>query len=809
MQTLYKKSIRTLELPAILEKLSSYALCDDAKDAASSLFPADDIDDVRRLISETSAAVKIIGLKGSPPFSGIKNPEGLVKHAGRGGILNMAELLLISSLLRDVRRIKAYSSDDSNIETVLDDRFIRLLPNKYLEDRISNTIISEEEMADTASPTLYDLRRKKRQANAKVRDTLQRIISSSAYSKYLQDSIITQRDGRYVVPVRSEHKGDFPGLVHDVSASGATFFIEPMQVVQLNNEIRELSAKEAKEIERILSELSSEVADHAENITENYRILVELDLIFAKAKLAYAMRAAEPVIRDKCGIYFRNARHPLLNPSSAVPITVKLGEDFDTLVITGPNTGGKTVALKTIGLLTLMAMCGLHIPADDGSYVSVFSGIFADIGDEQSIEQSLSTFSSHMINIVAMLQNARPNTLMLFDELGAGTDPVEGAALAVSIIEYVRSQGAIIAATTHYAELKEYAISTQGVENASCEFDVDTLKPTYRLLIGIPGKSNAFAISHRLGLPDYIIENAKGRISSDSRRFEDVVATLEKQRKALEEDKLEAAKLRVEAQQDAQQARRLREEVEKERSRARETANAEARRIISAAREQMEAVLEELNELRRKSADENFTDELNKARAELRRRMNSAEDDLQPVKSRVKAKRPPRPIKAGDKVRLINVGTDAFVITPPDGSGNLTVQAGIMKVTLKLDEVELIEVDHAENAVRKYAASLRESSRRSIKTDNQGIAEGQVRSGVNELDLRGMTSDDAILAMERFIDNAVLSGLNVLTIIHGKGTGALRAAVHRSLRSNRQIKSFRLGRYGEGETGVTIVELKE
>ena len=808
MQTLYKKSIRTLELPAVLERLSSHALCQDAKEAAAELVPADSIEDVSRLMGETSAAVKLIGLKGSPPFSGIKNPEGLVSRAERGGILSMAQLLDIASLLRDVRRIKDYSGDDSNVKTVLDDRFGRLMPNKYLEERINSIVISEEEIADTASQTLYDLRRKIRQANAKVRETLQRIITSPAYSKYLQESIITQRDGRYVVPVKSEHKGDFPGLVHDVSASGATFFIEPMQVVQLNNEIRELSAKEAKEVERILAELSSEVAGHAENIIENYRILVELDLIFAKAKLAYEMRAAEPAIRQKRGIYFRNARHPLLDPSSAVPITVKLGEEFDTLVITGPNTGGKTVALKTIGLLTLMAMCGLHIPAEDGSYVSVFSGVYADIGEEQSIEQSLSTFSSHMTNIVTMLKNARPNTLMLFDELGAGTDPVEGAALAVSIIEYARSQGALIAATTHYAELKEYAISTAGVENASCEFDVDTLKPTYRLLIGIPGKSNAFAISQRLGLPDFIIENAKNRITGESRRFEDVVAILEGQRKALEEEKLQAAKLRVQAEQDAQQARKLREEVEKERSRARETANAEARRIIAAAREQVEAVLEELNELRRKSADEDFADQLNRARAELRRRMNAAEEELRPSKPRAKAKQPSRPLKAGDRVRLINVGAEGYVISPPDDGGNITVQAGIMKVTLKLDEVELIESDQAEDAVRKYAASLRESSRRIAKPDRDD-AGGQVRGGINELDLRGMTSDDAVMAMERFIDNAVLSGLHVVTVIHGKGTGALRTAVHQSLRKNRNVKSFRLGKYGEGDTGVTVVELSE
>lgn len=809
MQTLYKKSIRTLELPAILERLASFSLCDDSKDIARSLFPADNAIDVRSLMAETSAAVRLIRLKGSPPFSGIKNPESIVGRASRGGVLNMSELLSISALLRDTRRVKAYSEEDSEEETVLDSRFDRLYPNRYLEDRINSAILSEEEMADTASPTLYDLRRKKRQANAKVRETLQRMTSSSAYSKYLQEAIVTQRDGRYVVPVKSEHKGNVPGLVHDVSSSGATFFIEPMQVVQLNNEIREISVKEKAEIERILAEFSAEVAEHAESILENYRTLVELDLIFAKGKLSYDMRASEPDIRDERGIYFRNARHPLLNPSTAVPITVKLGEEYDTLIITGPNTGGKTVALKTIGLLTVMAMCGLHIPADYGSYVSVFTGVYADIGDEQSIEQSLSTFSSHMTNIVSMLEEAHPESLMLFDELGAGTDPIEGAALAVSLIEYTRARGAVIAATTHYAELKEYAITTDGVENASCEFDVNTLKPTYRLLIGIPGKSNAFAISSRLGLSDEIIEKAKTLIDSDSRRFEDVMSKLEQQRIAMEEDIAKTAQLRLEAEQAAKQTELYRSEIEKERQKARERANAEARQIVENVKAEVESVLQELSQLRKKSAEEDFNEKLNKARSELRRRLNAAENNLQPYKTKMRASRPSRPIVAGDTVRMINIGTEAYVITPPDSSGNLTVQAGIMKVTLNIDEVELIEKDHGEIATKKYRQSLRDSGR-TKRVSDEGSGDGsRVRGSVNELDLRGMTADDAILTMERFIDNALMSGLSSLTIIHGKGTGVLRAAVQRNLRRNRHVKSFRAGRYGEGETGVTIVELAE
>lgn len=811
MNKLYEKSIRTLEFPRILEMLASHAVCDEAKERALALLPYDDIDDIKKSMAETSAAVKLIGMKGSPPFGGVKDLGDSISRAERGGSLNMTELLQVAALLNAVRRIKAYSDDDSNIETVLDYRFSRLMPNKYLEDRITGAILSEEEVADNASPELYDLRRKIRLANSKVRETLQRIITSSAYSKYLQEAIITQRSGRYVVPVKSEHKGDFPGLVHDVSSSGATFFVEPMQVVQLNNEIRELASKEEKEIERILAELSAEVADHAENILENYRILVDLDFIFAKAKLAYAMRAAEPDIRETPGIRFRNARHPLLDRASAVPITVSLGEDYDTLVITGPNTGGKTVALKTIGLLTLMAMSGLHIPAEDGSYASVFKGIYADIGDEQSIEQSLSTFSSHMKNIVAILGEAGDGTLVLFDELGAGTDPIEGAALAVSIIEHARAAGAMIAATTHYAELKEYALATQGVENASCEFDVETLKPTYRLLIGIPGRSNAFAISKRLGLPDEIIEHARGRINSEDLQFEDVVSRLEKERQAIEAERLQLEKHRREAEETLARTRKFREESERERGSARDRANAEARRIIESARAEVEKILEELTELQKRSSEESFASDLNRARSELRRRLNEADDRLKPAKPQAKARKPSRPIRQGDTVRLINVGTNASVISPPDENGSLTVQAGIMKVTLNITEVELIETDQAGAALRQYASSLRErgapqqsSARRS--PDNAGT---RVRTASTEIDLRGMATDEALIEMERFIDGAVLSKLNTVTIIHGKGTGALRAAVQQNLRNHPNVKSFRLGRYGEGETGVTIVELAD
>ncbi len=803
MNKLYEKSIRTLELPSILKMLSQKAVCDVAKERSLEIKPTDDLLDAQKLMDETAAAVKMIELHGKPPFSSsVKDLGGSVRRAELGGTLSMPELLSVASLLTTTGRVKSYLQEDSE-GTCLDYKFFRLTPNKYLEDKITTSIISEEEMADNASSELYTIRRKIRVANSKVRDTLQRIISSQAYSKFLQEAIVTQRGGRFVVPVKSEHKGNLPGMVHDVSSSGATFFIEPMQVVQLNNEVRELLVDEKKEIERILAELSADVADHAEGITENFTVLAGLDLIFAKGKLAYDMRAIQPEIRDTGAVYFRNARHPLLDKNTVVPISVSLGESFDTLVVTGPNTGGKTVALKTIGLLTVMASCGLFIPADDGSYVSVFSGIYADIGDEQSIEQSLSTFSSHMTNIVSVLEAADHRSVVLFDELGAGTDPTEGAALAVSIIENTRAKGAKIAATTHYAEIKEYALTTPGVENASCEFDVETLRPTFRLLIGIPGKSNAFAISKRLGLSDEIIEGARQRMSYENRQFEDVVTTLENERRLLERQRSDAEKFRREAEQTALRARKLQEEIDRERNTAKERATKEAQAIIADARREVDSILIELNELRKRTQDEKFVDDLNRARSDFRGRLNTSQSKLKPETKRAVGKKPNRPLVPGDIVRLINLGTEGTVLSPPDANGNLSIQAGILKVTLKLSEVELVERDYAAEAVKKYAKTLPQKSSAS-ESERTG---GGVRSASTEVDLRGMATDEAILKMERFIDGAMLSNLNTVTIIHGKGTGALRSAVQQRLRSYRGIKSFRLGKYGEGEDGVTIVEL--
>ena len=579
MSELFDKSIRTLELPAVLRMLADQTNSAEAREKALAIVPETDIDFVKRLQDETDAARAMIGVKGSPAFSGIKPVGESLYRADRGGALNTRELLDIAGVLRCARRVREYFSEGE--PTAIDHFFYALRGNHYLEERITTAILDEDEIADNASPELADIRRHKRNAAAKGRQILQKIISSQSYSKVLQETIITQRDGRFVVPVKAEFRSSLPGLVHDVSSSGATVFVEPMGVVQANNELKELEAKEKKEIERILRELSAQAAGCQRDILSDYENLVRLDLIFARGQLSYRMNATRPEIRRSGGVSLRHARHPLLDSGKAVPITIELGQTFDTLVITGPNTGGKTVSLKTLGLLTLMAQCGLHIPADDRSAVSVFDRVLADIGDEQSIEQSLSTFSSHMVTIVKILEEADEHSLILFDELGAGTDPVEGAALAIAIIQHVRERGGKIAATTHYAELKTFAMTTAGVENASCEFDVETLRPTYKLLIGIPGKSNAFAISQRLGLDPMVIETAKAQMDSESIRFEDVLTQLEEKRQRLEKDQTEAERLRSQRETDARKAREFREQMERAKDNARTRGEAEAPALLN------------------------------------------------------------------------------------------------------------------------------------------------------------------------------------------------------------------------------------
>ena len=797
MSELFDKSIRTLELPRVLALLAEQAVSAEAKDRCLRVRPEPEPEEVLRLLDQTDAARMMIGLHGSPTFSGVKPVAEALDRADRGGGLNNRELLTIADLLTAARRAKEYFNADAAEKTAIDHLFLSLHGNRFLEEKIKRCLPDEDTVADAASPELADIRRHMRAAQAKSRQILQKIISSPTYGKILQETIITQRDGRFVVPVKAEHKGDLPGLVHDVSATGATVFVEPMGVVQANNEYVELEAKEQKEIDRILAELSAEAAAHREDIQWDYDTMVHLDLIFARGQLSYRMNGVRPEVRRDGAIHLRKARHPLLDPKKAVPIDIELGESFDTLVITGPNTGGKTVSLKTLGLLTLMTQCGLHIPVADRSAVSVYDHVLADIGDEQSIEQNLSTFSAHMSNIVAILREADRRSLILFDELGAGTDPVEGAALAIAVIQHVRGLGAKVAATTHYAELKTFAMTTAGVENASCEFDVESLSPTYRLLIGIPGKSNAFAISARLGLPAAVIESAKEQMSSESVRFEDVLTQLEAKRQALEKREQAADRLYRQREEDARKAREVREQMERAKEHARSRGEAEAKRILRDARSAADQVFSELSEMRKAQAKAERAMNENEARAALRRRLNEAEEAVSRRDARQEPiPKPSRPIRKGDLVELPGVKTPAEVVSV-GSDGTLQLKAGILKMKARADEVRLIEDD--ERAARKKtpAVTIRQNADRALRT-----------SASRELDIRGLETLEAESVVENFISAAVMGRLETVTIIHGKGTGALRKAVHAILRRNKAVKDFRLGVYGEGESGVTVVTLK-
>lgn len=789
----YEKSLNILELPTVLEMLAAEAVTDGGKEACRSLRPSSDRLEVKNRLAETSAAKEMMVVRGSPSLSGIKDIRPSLSRADLGGSLNTIELLNIARVLQCARLVKGYTSDDKLGKSCIDHLFAALHANRFLEEKITGSIVGEDEIADSASSELANIRRKIRAAGARVRDCLQKIISSPSYAKVLQEPIITMRSDRFVVPVKAECKGAIPGLVHDISASGATLFIEPMAAVKANNELRELAAKEKAEIERILAELSADCAAHAEDIASDYSYLITLDGIFARAKLSYKLNGIEPELREK-GVVLRRARHPLLPKDKAVPISLELGEDFDTLIITGPNTGGKTVTLKTIGLLNVMAQCGLHIPADDGSGVPVYRHVLADIGDEQSIEQNLSTFSAHMTNIVHILGECDADSLLLFDELGAGTDPTEGAAIAIAVIEHARKLGADVAATTHYAELKVYATNENGIQNASCEFDVETLSPTYRLLVGVPGKSNAFAISERLGLSKDIIDDAKARIGVQNASFEATIEKLQQTRALLERDRSETAKKLREAEESAKKAAFLRAELSVRLEKADEKARRDAERIISDARRTAEDTFAELDEMRRKMNEDEQAQEVNRARSELRRKLNESQ-------SKVKAKQPEKPaedkksareVRAGDTVEIKSMGVKAEVVdVNPDGSLNL--RAGIMNVKLKPDDVYLIEGHAAKQ--KKQSVTLAGST--------------APRAAVSpEIDLRGMESIEAVNAAEQYIDSAVMGKLKTVTIIHGKGTGALRAAVQQMLKRNKAVKSYRLGRFGEGESGVTIVELK-
>ena len=782
------KHTKALELDKILEMVAEECSSQDGAQLARELEPVHTAAEAQWLLGETDAAFVAMAKYGAPSFYGMKNVTNPLRRAQAGGGLGLRELLDIGATLRTIRGLTQWWGKSGNVTTALTPRFEVLAPNKYLEEKIFTCIVNEEEVADNASPALASIRRKIRAASQRVRDQLDKLIHSQAHQKHLQESIVTQRGGRYVVPVKAEFRGEVPGLVHDTSASGATVFVEPMSVVELNNEIRVLRSDEQDEIARILLELSGEAGSFADSIIESYHYAVELDLIFAKAQVAYKMKAVVPQVGEDGKIALHAARHPLIAKEKVVPTDITLGVEFDTLIITGPNTGGKTVALKTIGLLTLMAMCGLMIPAGEGSRVAVFRHILADIGDEQSIEQSLSTFSSHMVNIIHIFEVADNSSLILLDELGAGTDPVEGAALAEAIIQELRGRGVRLACTTHYAELKAYAIQTPGVENGSCEFDVATLRPTYRLLIGVPGKSNAFAITRRLGMDTAIVDRARELVSREGNAFEQVVGRLEEDRRKME-DELEALRASAaQAKANAEASQRLKDEAEAQAKKEIDRARQEAAQIVQKTRQRADALVGELEELRRQKNKQLSAEQ----KARLRSGLKELESSSDPVHQRRDDNYVlPRPLVVGDEVLLYDIDKEATVLELPK-DGTVLVQAGIIKTRVPLENVRLL--------------SKRQLKKKNpTRTVTKDVSTPEASSS---LDLRGQTVEEALMEVDNFLDRASRMHLSQVTIIHGKGTGALRTAVQQHLRRCSQVKSFRLGTYGEGESGVTIAELK-
>ena len=794
MNKYYKK----LELDKILELLAEQTSSDSCRDKALKLSPSFDEAEIRRELQKTNDAFTLSAKFGTPRFRRIKDISFSLRRCKSGSALSFRELLDVADILRETNMLCDWFGQCESMENSLSEYFRELYPIKDLEQRISESIISEEEMSDAASPELASIRKRIVRQGMNIREQLDKLIKSRSTQKFLQEAIVTMRDGRYVVPVRSEYKNEVSGLVHDTSATGQTFFIEPMSVVEANNEIRVLKSREQAEIERITQELSARVGENADSIANNFRVAQILELYFAKANLGAKMRGVAANIVSEPRISLHQARHPLIDQNSVVPITVDLGGAYSSLMITGPNTGGKTVAIKTIGLLTLMTMCGLMIPAGDGSEVGIFGGIYVDIGDEQSIEQSLSTFSSHMVNVVKILSLADDRSLVLIDELGSGTDPVEGAALAVSILSTLREQGAKVAATTHYQEVKMYALQTEGVENASCEFDVNTLKPTYRLIVGVPGKSNAFAISQRLGMPDYVIDRAKELVSTENKRFEQVVDALEKSRQELEALKESAAVSERNAKMTESELKQKLSDLEQQKEKELESARQRAMSIVEETRFRSNQLLNELEELKKVKDKEALRQGLSAAKGKTNSALNRMQDDANPVVQRhIDSYVLPRPLKAGDTVMLADTRKEGVLMTVPNMSGTCYVQVGMMKIKTNQKNLRLVENKKKQQPQKSVGGSVKKQ-----------VTSNMNRRGGMELDIRGMMSDEGVLEVERFIDGAQLSGISTVVIIHGKGTGALRAAVQQSLKTNPAVKSYRQGAYGEGEAGVTVVELK-
>lgn len=790
------KTLKTLEFDRVREMLADCALTEGAKQKALELVPSSDADDILRRLRRTTDARRLYEAKGTPPFGDIHDMSDICERASKGAMLSGRELLRAASVLRSSRLMLDYIRENKLFETSLDEIFERLMPARSVEDKITRSIISEDLVADEASPALGDIRRKMRVTNNKIKETLQKYIGGSL-SKYLQENIVTMRNGRYVVPVKAEYKNEVKGLLHDTSASGATMFIEPIAVVDANNELRELETKEQHEIERILYALSSDIAGISSSLLLDYGNITELAFIFACAQLSVNMDASQPKLSGDRTVSLRRARHPLIPKERVVPIDVRLGGDFDTLVITGPNTGGKTVTLKTLGLLSLMAQSGLHIPAEEPSSVCVFDRILADIGDEQSIEQSLSTFSSHMVNIVSIVNELTPDSLVLFDELGVGTDPVEGAALAVAVIEDVRAAGALCASTTHYAELKAYALETPGVCNASCEFDVSTLKPTYKLIIGTPGKSNAFAISKKLGLPERILRRAEAQISSDNKRFEDVIEKLEASRVKMDAAREETEKMRADYEQFKARSEKEIEARLRASEAETEKARVKAAAMVQSAKASSDFILDELTKLQKKRDSANLGQSLEEARRSIRANLRANESKFDPVEEKSNEEYVlPRPLRKGDEVQIVSIGKTGFILENPDGKDAVNIQAGILKTRAKISDLRLIE--------GKVTVTDAEKKQKAVRDYKLTVS----RNFKSEVDLRGMNGDEAWFVVDKYLDEALVAGIHSVRLIHGKGTGALRKALWAYLKGDKRVGAYKTAEYGEGDFGVTVVELK-
>lgn len=792
------KAFKVLEFDKILERLAAYTESADVKKRIGEIVPYTEVEDAQTAQRETTEAMSTLLKLGSPPVSlSVENVLGAVKRTERDGILHTKELIDISRLLYVARRMKSYIGEAAEECAKLHEIEESIITAKQLEDKINSCIVSENEIADDASPELNTIRRKIRNLNGKIKENLDSMVRSAHYKKFLQDPIVTMRSDRYVIPVKSEYRGEVNGIVHDTSASGATLFIEPMSVVNSNNEIRDLHTKEQQEIERILAELSALVAENSHTIFVDYKNVTDLDFIFCKGRLSLDMDANEPKLNDKGIIRYKKARHPLIDKDKVVANDIMLGGDYDTLVVTGPNTGGKTVTLKTIGLFSIMAAAGLHIPASETSEAAVFHHIFADIGDEQSIEQSLSTFSSHMVNIVKILESIDYNSLALFDELGAGTDPTEGAALAISILEFLRARKVTTVATTHYSELKLFALSTDGVENASCEFDVATLQPTYKLLIGVPGKSNAFAISRRLGLDERVIDRANDILSDEDIKFEDVITDLEQNRARARKEADDAARMKNELKDLRRQLENDRIKLKENKSRILDDARREAKILVMDAKEEANSIIRDLEKMRQQGIS---SDNLNKKTAAMRDKLNKKEDTIDKAMARAaKPKKtyvdPPKNLKPGTTVKIVDMNQEATVLKEPDKNGNVRVQAGIIKMDVHITNLRNVEEKKSKELADKYVRSTRafESKSKNVST---------------EVDVRGQNLEEAWMNVEKFLDDCYLAGISPVSIIHGKGTGILRKGLQEYMRKHRYVKSYRNGRYGEGEDGVTIVELK-